>query len=78
MKRNQVNTYLVEETDTFDGDAYYSWVKHTRVSATSKLGAIRVYARNTGVGWRKSWDDGTTTRYDLQGACICAFVTFSE
>lgn len=33
------NTYFVEVTDTFGGEANYCWVRRYKVSASSKLGS---------------------------------------
>jgi hypothetical protein len=68
--------FNVEITDTFGGEANYSWVKRYQIKAKSFRGAITALAKKDGSGWRIDWSDGETTRYNLQGACICAFVTF--
>ena len=78
MVTKTLHTFHIEITDTYGREANYSWVKRTRVKAISERGAIAAYARENGAGWRKSWDNGMTVRYDLKGACVCAFVTFSE
>lgn len=71
-------TYAIEVTDTFGGEANYSWVRRYTIQASSPRGAISALARREGGHWRLAWDDGTATRYDLQGACVCAFVILSE
>lgn len=73
---NSMETYHIEVTDTFGGEANYCWKKDFLVSAKSAQGAITKLAKSEGAGWRKNWDSGDTVRYDMQGACICAFVSY--
>lgn len=64
-----MNTYLIEYTDTFGGDANYSWVRRYKVKAVSQLGAIQKFSRQTGSSMRF---DGM--RYNSRSGCTCAFV----
>jgi hypothetical protein len=70
--------YDIEITDTFGGEANYSWVRRETVTAKNMLGAVNKIARSYGSGWRKDWDASDTSRYNLKGACICMFVTEAE
>ena len=70
--------YHIEVTDTFGGEANYCWRKQWLVTANSARGAITKLAKSYGSGWRMAWDSGDTVRYDLQGACICAFVMWLD
>ena len=70
--------FHIEITDTFGGEANYSWRKQWLVTANSARGAITKLAKLECSGWRKAWDSGDTVRYDLKGSCICAFVMFIE
>lgn len=70
--------YHIEITDTFGGEANYCWKKDFIVSAKSARGAITKLAKSQGSGWRKNWDSGDTVRYDLSGACVCAFVMYLD
>lgn len=63
------NLYTIEVTDTFGGESNYTWVRRYLVLSKSERGAITKLARHEGSGWR--FDGG---RYNLSGACICAFV----
>ena len=73
------STYHIEVTDTFAGEANYSWKRQWLVKATSARGAITKLAKREGGGFRKSWgNDSETTRYNLAGAHICAFVTYLD
>lgn len=67
-------TFFAEITDTFAGDANYSWVKRFKVSASSMRGAVQKLARETGINWRCSADYGDQKRYDSIGSCTCFFI----
>lgn len=67
--------YNIEITDTYGGEANYSWVKRYAIEANSERGAVQKLARQHGGGWRKEWFDGETSRYNMRGAAICMFVT---
>lgn len=65
-----MNQYQIEVTDTFGGEANYSWVRRYTCRAISERGAIQWLARNYAPGWR---NDGNG-RYTMVGACIVAFI----
>lgn len=67
--------YFIEVTDTYGEDANYSWVKRFKVHASSELGAIRKVSTETGLNFRKEWDDGITVRYDAKNCAVCAFLS---
>lgn len=67
--------FFVEVTDTYGEDANYSWVKRYKVNASSELGAIRKVSAETGLNFRKEWDDGITVRYDAKQCAVCAFLS---
>lgn len=66
--------FFVEMTDTFGGEANYSWVCRFKVSAASVPSAMRMVSREANYSWRKVAEFGDLQRYDAQGACVCAFV----
>lgn len=70
-----MQTYTVEITDLFGGEANYSWVRRYTFRAHSFLGAIGMVAREYGSGWRKVLECGDYCQYKMQGACITAFLT---
>ena len=70
--------YKVDVTDTFGSEANYSWVRRYRVKARSVRGAITAVARQYGGGFRLAWEHGDDARYNLRGACVCAFVSFDD
>jgi hypothetical protein len=79
MKR-KTEFYFVEMTDTFGGDANYSWVHRFKVRASSPRGAILKAARETGYSGRirKAWDSGDSSRHDVTGAAICFFTQWFD
>jgi hypothetical protein len=70
--------YYVEVTDTYGGEANYSWVKRFKVHASSIQGAIRKVSTTLGMYSRKAYDTGDMIRYDFKGVAICAFVSGYE
>ena len=71
-------TFHIEITDTFGGEANYCWKREYRVKASSPRGAITQIAKAQGAGWNKTHGDFDQTRYDIDGACICAFVSYVD
>lgn len=61
--------YFVEITDTFGGEANYSWVTRHCIRAKSERGAVNALSRRSGINWR---NDGY--RYLSQSGATCAFV----
>jgi len=78
MTSTMQHTFEIEVTDTFGGEANYSWVRRYTYKAKSKLGAIQQLAREHGAGWSKDFDSGDMARYNLKNSAICAFVSFKE
>lgn len=66
--------FFVEVTDTYAGEANYSWVHRFKVHASSVQGAMRKVSAQLGLYSRKAYDTGDMARYDFKGAAICAFV----
>lgn len=94
-----MHTYQIEITDTFSGEANYSWVKRDTFTmpelthygydgATNYVKANKTYKRELMkkakalAGWTgvrcKVEDYGDMIRIEPQGACMVAFVNFSE
>ena len=73
-----MNTFNIEITDTFSGEANYSWVNRFQVEAQSILGAVQKVARKHGSGWKAEYNDGDFARYKLQGACVCMFIEYAD
>lgn len=70
--------YFIEQTDTFSGEANYSWVNRYLVSANTARGAMWKVSRETGYPARLVMDSGDMRRYDVPGCAICYFVTEAE
>lgn len=70
--------YYIELTDTFSGEANYSWVHRFLVRAQTPLGAIRKVTRHTGHPARKEYDTGDLIRYNVPNACMCYFSIYVE
>lgn len=68
--------FFVEVTDTFSGEANYSWVRRYKVRAQTFRGAIRKVSRELGYRSRYAYDTGDMQRYEVVGACICMFVQY--
>lgn len=72
----------VEMTDTFGGEANYSWVKRATVSAEgSDLAVVRRAKKAIGLNGvkcrRSDFGDGIELR-PACGACLVVFITFGE
>lgn len=67
-------SFYIEVTDTYGGEANYCWVHRFKVWAKSPLGAIRKVSRETGLSFRNEWNCGEESKYKAIGACVCAFV----
>ena len=70
--------YFVELTDTFGGEANYSWVTRFKVHASSIVSAVRKVSKQTGLNFRKQWDSGDLVRYDSKSGATCLFVSVYE
>jgi hypothetical protein len=66
MRKNQ-RLFFIEHTDTFGGEANYSWVTRYIVSANTPRGAMRKVAPTY---WRYDWGN----RYNSTSGCTCYFV----
>jgi len=66
--------YYVEITDTFSGEANYSWVTRHIIRARSTLGAVNALSRRSGITWHKVADYGDSLRYDSKSGATCAFI----
>ena len=69
-----MNFYFVEITDTFAGEANYSWVKRLKVKANTIRGAVNKVSRDSGMAWGCNWDNGDMMRYDSQSGNTCFFI----
>lgn len=63
--------FFVEITDTFGGDANYSWVTRHVIRAKSARGCVNKLSRRSGLNWRNVGFD----RYDSKSGATCAFIS---
>lgn len=66
--------FFIEITDTFGGEANYSFVTRHKVKASTPRGAIVRINRDSGLGFRKVGDFGSVSRYDSHSGETCAFI----
>lgn len=71
-----MNTYCIEYTDTFGGEANYSWVLRFKVSAKSAVSAIRKFTKKMGLSNHliKEYSYGDFRRYNVKKAAQCVFI----
>ena len=62
--------FFVEITDTFGGEANYSWVTRHIIRAKSARGAVCALSRRSGISWRAVGCE----RYDSKSGATCAFI----
>lgn len=77
--RNKTYPWSFELTDTFAGEANYSWVKRGTVKASTPSGAIRAAKRALGITCRHTADiysDLISLRFGSD--CIVLFISPSE
>lgn len=72
-----MNTYKIEITDTYSGEANYSWVTRHEITAKSVLGAVQKLSRLSGLNWHKTADYGGVVRFDSKSGATCAFVALA-
>lgn len=62
--------FFIEITDTFGGEANYSWVTRHIIKAKSERGAICALSRRSGLTWHSVGRE----RYDSKSGATCAFI----
>jgi len=69
------NLYYIEVTDTYGGEANYSWVTRHIIKAKTMLGAAKRFGRLSGMSWRCVGDYGCDQkRYDSKSGASCYFI----
>ena len=63
--------FFVEITDTFGGEANYSWVTRHKIRASSVRGALVRLNRDSGLGFRSTGDG---ERFDSRSGATCCFI----
>lgn len=67
--------FYVEITDTFCGEANYSWVTRHKVKASTARGAMRKIGSETGLSWHKVQEYYDMQRWDSRSGATCAFIS---
>ena len=62
--------YYIEVTDTFGGDANYSWVTRHIIKAKTHRGAVNRFSRLSDMSWHGVGCD----RYDSKSGATCFFI----
>lgn len=62
--------FFAEITDTFGGEANYSWLARHIIRAKSERGAINALSRRSGI----SWHSVIGNRYDSKSGATCVFL----
>jgi hypothetical protein len=70
--------WRIEVTDTYGGEANYSWVTRHIVHSRTRLGAVQKFSRISGVKWRKVSDYGDSARYDSRSGATCFFIDWVD
>lgn len=77
-----MNYYDIEFTDTFGNEANYCWIERYRVQAKNMKQAITKAKRARYYSpiprHKIQFNDSDFCRIDIIGACICAFIQFSD
>ena len=76
-------TFNVEMTDTYGGEANYSWVRRASFTAPRDAGdtaLVRMGKRAIGITGQRCTRSvyGDTIQLDVVGACIRAFITYED
>jgi hypothetical protein len=74
----------IEMTDTFGGEANYSWVKRATITDLPENYTRRQLLKRvrealelgSGVKLKLTIDCGDLIRYDIVGACVCIFISW--
>lgn len=73
-----MRAFQIEYTDTFSGEANYSWVRRITVRSVSFRGAVSKASRLFGDNFKLAWDSGDCVRYDSIHGCRCLFICQSD
>ena len=66
--------YFIEVTDTFGGDANYSWATRHLIKGKTARGAVNRFSRLSGMSWRCVGNYGDQSRYDSKSGATCFFI----
>ena len=66
--------FYIEVTDTFGGEANYSWVTRHIIRGNTERGAIQRFSKMSGINWHCVGDMGYAKRYDSASGASCFFI----
>lgn len=66
--------FFIEITDTFGGEANYSWVTRHIFQGNTARGVINRLSRLSGIHWHCTGDYGESKRYDSATGATCFFI----
>lgn len=70
-KRQPQRLFFIEVTDTFSGEANYSWVTRHIIRASTERGAVNKFSRLSG----GEWHGVGCERYDSKSGLTCFFLS---
>lgn len=68
------NLYYIEVTDTYGGEANYSWVTRHIIKAKSMRGAVQRFSRISGMSWHCVDAYCEPKRFDSRSGATCYFI----
>ena len=68
------NLYYIAVTDTYGGEANYSWITRHIIKAKSMRGAVQRFSRMSGMSWHCVDDMGDSKRFDSRSGATCYFI----
>ena len=69
-----INLYYIEVTDTYGGEANYSWVTRHIIKAKSMRGAVQRFGRMSGMSWHCVDAYCEPKRYNSRSGATCYFI----
>ena len=67
--------FFIEVTDTYGGDANYSWLTRHVIKAKNARGAVQKFSRLSGMNWRLDYDCGNCeAKYLSKSGATCYFI----
>lgn len=72
--KTQTKLFYIEVTDTFGGEANYSWVTRHIIRANTMQGAVNRFSRLSGMKWHCVGDYSDSKRYDSKSGATCYFI----
>ena len=74
--KTEKQTFFVQITDVFGGEANFAWVTRHKITAKNLKGALQKLARTSGINWRINDDCGDSWRYDSISGATCALIAY--